>query len=167
MNDVVRLAGGSLATLYAQFGNKEGLFLAVIQDQYERFTRAVAPVSVDHLALEPGLQAIGEDFVRALLDRESLAFFRIVVGEGRKFPEQLQRYILAGSDKLRTTIGRFLKARGAKVEDPDLAASYLMELWRSRHQYLALADDKYVLSDEQLSAHVAGIVRFFLLRAAP
>ena len=51
VNDVVRRAGGSLATLYAQFGNKEGLFQAVTQDQHERFTRAMTPDSVDHLPL--------------------------------------------------------------------------------------------------------------------
>jgi AcrR family transcriptional regulator len=162
------MAGGSLATLYAQFGNKEGLFLAVLQDQFERFARNnTPPANVDHLSLEEGLQVIGEQFVRSLLDPDSLAFFRVIVGEGRKFPDQLQRYVQAGSDRIRTLIGRFLRARGAKVEDPDMAASYLMELWRSRHQYLALADGKYRLTDEQLSAHVASVVRFFLARANP
>ena len=167
VNDVVRLAGGSLATLHAQFGNKEGLFLAVIQDQHERFTKAMAPENVDNLGLEEGLQAIGEHFLRTLLDRESLAFFRVIVGEGRKFPEQLQRYILAGSDKIRSSIGRFLRARGAGFDDPELTASYLMELWRSRHQYLSLADDNYVLTDAQLREHVANGVRFLLARTRP
>ena len=32
VNDVVRLAGGSLATLYQQFGSKEGLFLAMFEE---------------------------------------------------------------------------------------------------------------------------------------
>ena len=162
VNDVVRMAGGSLATLYAQFGNKEGLFLAVVQDQYERFVRAVSPVDVDNLGLEEGLQAIGEHFVRGILEPDSLAFFRVVIGEGRKFPEQLQRYVLVGSDKLRIMIGRFLRERGAKVEDPEMAASYLIELWRSRHQYLALSDSSYRLTEQQVTAHVAAAVRFFL-----
>src|ERR1700742_3483370 len=83
VNDVVRLAGGSLATLYAQFGNKEGLFLAVIQDEHERLTDAMTPDCVDHLPLEQGLQHIGEQFLRIILSRENLAFFRLVVGEGR------------------------------------------------------------------------------------
>lgn len=163
VNDVVRMAGGSLATLYAQFGNKEGLFLAVVQDQYERFTRAtVAPANIEHLELEEGLQTIGEQFVRNLLDPDSLAFFRVVVGEGRKFPEQLQRYIVIGSDKIRAMIGRFLKLKGVKVDDPEVAATYLMEMWRSRHHYIALADSNYRLSEAELSAHVSNVVRFFL-----
>ncbi len=96
VNDVVRRAGGSLATLYAQFGNKEGLFFAVLQDQHERFTRAMTPECVDHLQLEDGLQAMGERYVRGLLARENIAFYRIMIGEARKFPEQMRRYNATG-----------------------------------------------------------------------
>lgn len=167
VNDVVRRAGGSLATLYAQFGNKEGLFQAVTQDQHERFTRAMTPDSVDHLPLDAGLQAIGEHYVRAYLMPENLAFFRIIVGEGRKFPENMQRYVTSGADRVRAILARFLEARGAKVDDPDMAASYLLELWRSRHHYRALADDAYTITDKQLSDHVAAAVAFFMRAANP
>ncbi len=162
VNDVVRRAGGSLATLYAQFGNKEGLFLAVTQDQHERFVRAITPECVDHLELEEGLQAIGEHFVRAILDKENLDFFRVIVGEGRKFPEQVQRYVATGADKVRGVIANFLKARGVPVEDHNMAASYLMDLLRSKHQYHALADDSYVMSNQEIAAHVKTAVAFFL-----
>ncbi|QGZ94292.1 TetR/AcrR family transcriptional regulator [Terricaulis silvestris] len=167
VNDVVRRAGGSLATLYAQFGNKEGLFLAVTQDQHERFIRDITPDSVDHLQLEAGLQAIGEHYVRALLMPENLAFFRIVVGEGRKFPEHLQRYIYTGAERVRAVIARFLEARGAQIDDHEMAASYLLELWRSRHHYRALADDAYRVTDRELSEHVGAAVCFFMRAAKP
>jgi AcrR family transcriptional regulator len=171
VNDVVRIAGGSLATLYAQFGNKEGLFLAVVQDQHERIMAAMTPECVDHLPLEQGLQAIGEQFLRAMLERECLAFFRLVVGEGRKFPESVQRYIFVGADKVREVVASYLRntappeCRG----HAETAAAYFLELVRSRHQYLALADDAYALAPAELAAHVRGAVRFLLagLRALP
>jgi AcrR family transcriptional regulator len=168
VNDVVRRAGGSLATLYAQFGNKEGLFLAVTQDQHDRFVRAITPDSVDHLPLEEGLRAIGEHYARAILEPDNLAFFRIIVGEGRKFPEHLQRYISSGgADKVRDVVSKFLQARGAQVDDPEMAASYILELWRARHHYRALADSAYRVSEEELTAHVAAAVAFFLRAARP
>jgi len=163
VNEVVRRAGGSLATLYGQFGNKEGLFLAVLQEHHERFVRAMTPASVDHLPLEEGLQAIGEHFLRALLMRENLAVFRIMIGEGRKFPEQVQRYVgVGGADRVVGVISSFLTAKAAPAVDPELAASYLLELWRSRHHYRSLADPAYTVTDAQLKAHVAGAVRVFL-----
>jgi AcrR family transcriptional regulator len=167
VNDVVRRAGGSLATLYAQFGNKEGLFLAVTQDQHERFTRAITPESVDHLPLEEGLRAIGEHFMRALLSHDNLAFFRIVVSEGRKFPDQMLRYMQTGAEKVRGVICEFLAARAPDIADADIAASYLIELWRARHHYRALSDDNYRLSEKEIVEHVRRTVRFFMNGALP
>lgn len=162
VNDVVRLAGGSLATLYAQFGNKEGLFLAVSQDQHERFVREIMPECVDHLPLEDGLRAIGEQFTRAMLSRDNLAFFRIVVGEGRKFPQLMQRYTTAGADRVREVVAAYIRHAAPKVADPDTVASYFFELLRSRHHYRALADESYRISDAELTAHVRSAVAFLI-----
>lgn len=162
VNDIVRLAGGSLATLYAQFGNKEGLFLAVAQDQQERFVRAITPECVDNLAPEEALQKIGAQFLRAMLAPENLAFFRIVVGEGRKFPELLHRHIFAGADKTREIVASRIRKIAPDFEDADAAASYFFELLRSRHHYLALSDDAYSVSEAELAAHVARAVQFLI-----
>lgn len=163
VNDVVRLAGGSLATLYAQFGSKEGLFLAVIQDQHERILTAMTPQCVDHLPLEEGLQAIGEQFTRALLERDCLAFFRLIVGEGRKFPQSVQRYLVLGADKVREVVAKYLKIAAPNYAgDRELMASDFLDLLRGRHHYLALADDAYVLTDAQLAAHVRHVVGFLI-----
>jgi AcrR family transcriptional regulator len=162
VNEVVRRAGGSLATLYAQFGNKDGLFLAVLQENHDRFVQAMTPDSVDHLPLEEGLCAVGEHFTRALLARDNLAMFRIMIGEGRKFPEELQRYVTAGADRVVGVIAKVLIAHKVRVEDVNVAASYLLELLRSRHHYRSLADPNYAVTDAQLKAHVAGAVRVFL-----
>lgn len=160
VNEVVRLAGGSLATLYSQFGSKEGLFIAVAQDQHERFAEAIMPECVDHLPLEQGLQSIGEQFMHALFAPENLAFFRVVVGEGRKFPELVQAYINASADDVRGVVIGYLRRRAPFVEDPYMAACYFLEMLRARHHYHALADDSYALSETELREHVAAAVRF-------
>jgi AcrR family transcriptional regulator len=168
VNDVVRRAGGSLATLYAQFGNKEGLFFAVLQDQHERFTRAMTPECVDHLPLEEGLQAIGERFVRGLLTRDNISFYRIMIGEARKFPEQMRRYNSAGgADKVTSVLANFLRARGVMTDDPEFGASLLQQNWRSRHHYRAVADDAYEVSEKEISEHVARSIQAFLNGALP
>lgn len=167
VNDVVRAAGGSLATLYAQFGSKEGLFLAVTEDQHDRFVRQIMPECVDHLPLDEGLQVIGEHFVRAILSKENLAFFRIVVGEGRKFPQLMQRYVSFGADRVRDIIANYIRAAAPDAHEPNQAASYFLEVLRARHHYLALADDAYRLSDAALAAHVAGAVRFLVRGLGP
>lgn len=164
VNDVVRQAGGSLATLYAQFGNKEGLFLAFMQDQHDRFAREMRPPGdLDGLPLEEALQVVGEHFLRRLLQRDSMAFFRVMVSEGRKVPEQLRRYFTTGgSNMIHDELAIQLKRAGLNDSDARESLGYFIELLRSRHHFQAITDENYVLSDAELKAHVARAVRFLL-----
>ena len=171
VNEIVRRAGGSLATLYTQYGNKEGLFLAVAQDQNERFLREILPVCAEDLPLEQGLQVMGEQLLRALLTRDNLAFYRIIVGEGRKFPQLLQRYVTSGAERIRGAIAAYVRARAQKegidIPDPEVTAAYFLDVVRSRHHYYSLANPEYQLTDQELSAHVRAAVGFFLHGALP
>ncbi|MEZ5970725.1 MAG: TetR/AcrR family transcriptional regulator [Hyphomonadaceae bacterium] len=164
VNDVVRLAGGSLATLYAQFGNKEGLFLAFMQDQHDRFAREMrAPSDLEGLSVEEALQVVGEHFLRRLLQRDSLAFFRVMVSEGRKVPDQLRRYFTTGgANIIYDELTAQLRRAGLSETVARESVSYFIELLRSRHQFQAMTDESYVISDAELKAHVARAVRFLL-----
>lgn len=167
VNDVVRIAGGSMATLYAQFGNKGGLFLAVMADQRERFARAITPECTEGGTLEQGLQAMGEHYLRALLDRSNLAFYRIVAGESRKFPQDLQTYIATGNDTVREQIARLIKSAKEQINDPEMVAGFLVDAWRSRHHFKALADESYAITDTELSAHIRAVNDLVLNGARP
>lgn len=163
VNDVVRLAGGSLATLYSQFGNKEGLFFAFMQDQHDRFAREMRPERVGHLPLEAALQSIGEHFLRRMLQKDSLAFYRIMVSEGPKLPPEVRRYFISGgmnavNDELRA----LLRQAGLSEEDSRESLYYFIELLRSYHHFQAISDPHYKLSDADLKAHVAHAVKFLL-----
>ncbi len=164
VNDVVRIAGGSLATLYAQFGNKEGLFLAFMQDQHDRFVRDMRPTKpVDHLPLPEALQVIGEHFLRCMLQRDSVAFYRITVAEARKVPKELQQYLaVGGANQVYDELVSQLAKAGLSDTDARESMYYFIELLRSRHHYQATANNEYVLSDQELKAHVERAVRFLL-----
>ena len=164
VNDVVRLAGGSLATLYAQFGNKEGLFLAFMQDQHDRFVREMRPPEeVYRLPLEKALQAVGEHFLRRLLQRDSLAFFRVMVSEGPKLPPQMRRYFATGgSNLIYDELTKLISQAGLSDATAEQSVDYFIELLRSRHHFQAISDETYELSDTELKAHVARSVRFLL-----
>lgn len=81
LNDVIADAGGSKATLLKYFGNKAGLFSAVVADVSSRLVRA------SHLADLKGepdkvLQTFGERVLQFYLDRESLVAYRGVITGG-------------------------------------------------------------------------------------
>ena len=77
VNEVVRRAGGSLATLYSQYGSKEGLFLAVAAEHQERFLAQILPVGEDyeHLPLREGLAVFANRFLDAILHPRQHQFF--------------------------------------------------------------------------------------------
>ena len=66
--DVVARSGGSLATLYALFGTKRGLFEAILRDYSEAVMR---PLCVDGISTDPeqGLLAIGKRYLALELTR--------------------------------------------------------------------------------------------------
>jgi AcrR family transcriptional regulator len=169
VNEVVRRAGGSLATLYQQFGNKDGLFLAVIEDGTARFVAPMVQAADADRPIEEGLQELGQTFLRQVLEPKAIAFFRMVVGEGRKFPGAISKFLSLGPDRLRKTVADYLLARagpdGCVFGNPERAANYFCEMVRGRHQYRALADGDYCLSDARIVEEVSEAVRFFL-RAA-
>ena len=166
VNDVVRRAGGSLATLYTQFGNKEGLFLAVVEDGCARFVAPMAQAADPARPVAAGLQEIGERFLERLVQPDGLAFFRMVIGEGRKFPAITARFMALGPERVRETVAAYLEARrapdGLDLPDAKRAAGYFCDMIRARHQYRALAEADYALDPAALRAHVAETVEFFL-----
>lgn len=169
VNEVVRRAGGSLATLYAQFGNKDGLFLASLEDGIERVVAPMVRVVDNDKPLAEGLQEMGEAFLTALLAPGGLSYFRMAVGEGRKFPDAMAKFLQVGPDRVRATVALYLGERAHKdnctFDDCDAAAAYFCEMVRGRHQYRALGDANYRLSETAIKEEVAKVVAFFMKAA--
>lgn len=77
ISDILSLSGGSRATLYEEFGDKEGLFAALVSDTLEGMSLPAIPDG------PPGdvLRELGRRYLEQLLDPEALALYRVVLGE--------------------------------------------------------------------------------------
>lgn len=88
MDRVVQRAGGSKATLYRYFPSKADLFAAIIETLVAQMT---API--DHRAVSASgglattLTAFARTYLDVLLEPRSLALYRMVMGEGGRFPD--------------------------------------------------------------------------------
>jgi len=87
LREIVGCAGGSMSTLYQVFGDKEGLVHAIIQRHMATITERLQGLSLSGLPPEAALLQVGESILDACISRESLLVHRIVIGEGRDFPE--------------------------------------------------------------------------------
>jgi len=84
IDDVIKLVGGSKATIYAQFGGKKGLFEAVIRQPCVEVTHAIdINPSGD---IEEQLTQIGRAFLGTVLSSHVLELHRLMVSIGKTFP---------------------------------------------------------------------------------
>ena len=93
VNAIVREAGGSLATLYAEFGTKEALFESVVSQRATRFPQTHS-LPRDRYEAETELHRLATYMLRRMLSEDSLAMYRICVHEAPRFPA-LRKVMLA------------------------------------------------------------------------
>ncbi|WP_041959507.1 TetR/AcrR family transcriptional regulator [Sulfurospirillum arsenophilum] len=83
MNDIVKHAGGSLATLYKHFGNKEQLFIYVLEQKTEELFGEWGRQSVCYSGrVEAFLTMIGKSYLELVADDDAILFYRLIVSLG-------------------------------------------------------------------------------------
>jgi TetR/AcrR family transcriptional regulator, mexJK operon transcriptional repressor len=136
VNAIVREAGGSLATLYSEFGSKEALFESVLSERAARFFPEDRSAPCDMPDAMTELRALATHMLKRMLSEDGLAVYRIAVHEAPRFPALRKALLEVGMPGLLERTARYLRAladRGAlKVEDsPEsarLAASRFIAL---------------------------------------
>lgn len=173
VNAVVREAGGSLATLYTEFGSKEGLFESVLSRRAATYfpdERLELRKTVDAQA---ELRALATQMLGRMLSNEGLAIYRIAVHEAPHFPALRKAMIEVGMSGLLTRTARYLERvaeRGAlHLGGTDgaaqTAASQFIALVQG--QLLIKAACGHEISARERASHIGVAVRAFLKMYAP
>lgn len=165
MAEIVRRAGGSLSTLYAQFGGKQGLFEAMIDSRVEQLTEQMHIELATHAPLREGLQRIGEDFLTRQMQTESLDVHRLMIAQAKKFPELAQQST-RGPEAVRRVLATYLEDRARageiRIDNFELAASIYFDLVRSRMQLRALVNPAYSPTQQEIRDTVDRAVKVFI-----
>lgn len=126
LSEIVALAGGSLATLYRVFGDKEGLARAIIQRSMEDLGQRMQHL---HLAGLPPQQALGlvaERIADSMSSTESQVVHRIAIGEGQSFPDLRDWFFDQAVQSVRDTLTEYFEQQVAlgnlKFHSPHMAA---------------------------------------------
>jgi AcrR family transcriptional regulator len=166
MAEIVKRAGGSLSTLYAQFGGKRGLFEAMIDRRVFDLTAQMQVELAAHAPLREGLHRIGMTFLGKVMSPDSLDVLRLVAGQAKKFPELAGGYGRQGIDRVRGALAAYLKDRAEAgeitVRDFDAAAAVFFDLLRGRMQLRAIMDVSYAPSESEIRDTVDRAVKVFL-----
>lgn len=166
MAEIVKRAGGSLSTLYAQFGGKKGLFEAMIDTRVNELTAQMHIELAAHAPLKEGLRRIGEAFLLKQTQPESLDVFRLMVAQAKKFPEVAELWSKRAPEAVRKALAEYLadraKAGEITITNPDLAAAVFFDLVRSRIQFRALLMPSYQPTETEIRDTVDRAIKVFL-----
>lgn len=165
LDEVIRRSGGSRATLYKQFGNKEGLFAAIIADIGSEI---VAPLMSSEPDREPHaiLHAFGRAFMAGLMEPSGLQLYRVLIGEGARFPELAEAAYRAGPAVAAGQFAKHLRQWIAEkrfwVADPELAARQFLEMIKGDLHVRALLQIEPAPTEAEIDGCVRSAVRLFL-----
>jgi AcrR family transcriptional regulator len=171
LDEIVRRAGGSRATLYENFGSKEGLFAAIIAEQC---ARVVEPLQIVPHAMgkpEDVLYAVGKRFLGVLMRPGGLGLYRLVSAEGARFPELVTQVFEQGpkaaADHLAGYFRSQIKQGALAIADADLAARHFLEMVKGDLHTRALFGVPPAPTADEIEACVRGAVHTFLNGARP
>jgi TetR/AcrR family transcriptional repressor of mexJK operon len=162
---IIERAGGSKATVYALFGNKEGLFEAVITQGCGLFAALVSAVRVG-APLEENLRQIARAYLKILFDPRRLALFRLVAGESGRQPEIgdiFFRNAPRAGTKLIANLFRDCAGRGQiDAPEPELLASYFLSALRGDLFLRALFNPTRLPTAQEIEQHIEFVIATFL-----
>ena len=135
VDDIAREAGVSKATIYAYFPDKQLLFLEIARQECHRQTEAAAAMIDAAMPVRQALTIAAERIVAFQLSDFGQRMFRIVVGEGERFPGLGRQFYDFGPglicDRLVHHLGCFVENGKLVISDLDLAADQFAQLCKA------------------------------------
>jgi len=163
MDEIVKRAGGSKASIYKHFKNKQDLFATVVDELVRhRLRNELNPDDPPGKAL----LEYAESRLKVVFSKKHIALRRLVIGEGARFPKIARTYYEHGPAQSIRQLEKYLEtedARGSlRVDDPHYAARFFTGMLMHYIYLRTLFSVSAVPSSAQLKAHAGRVVDTFL-----
>ena len=166
IESIAEQAGVSKVTIYGHFGDKAGVFEAVVQNVASRMEAKMIADAPPEAALSDTLIAFGCGLMGELMNEEMMLFERYMGSELAHHPALAKRFFDAGPGYMCAHLENILAVahdRGEiAVDDPKLAAHDLFGLWQGFNRAEASFGVAQMLTGDKLKARVIRAVRLFL-----
>jgi len=168
VDDIVREAGVSKATLYSYFPDKRLLFLEVAKAECKsQSDAAIAQVEATGDIRQALTQAAGR-MVRFFMSDVGMQVYRIVVAESQRFPEIGRDFYNSGPAMVSQMLAKFLTKAvedgKLKIDDIDLAADQFPELCKAGLHIEMVLGLRNSVTDADIDRVIDGAVDMFLCR---
>ncbi len=167
MLEIAKRASASKETLYAWFGDKQGLFEAAIRRNAETVQELLRGQLESDTPPERALPEFGRALLALLLGDSAVAINRAAIAEVRAEPRLAETLARAGRDATLPAFLRYLErqqARGALQLDttPEEAAEVFLGLLLGDRQVRRLLDRIPAPTPKEIDARAATTTTYFL-----
>ena len=163
---VIARAGGSRRTLYECFGDKAGLFRAMVADNTESLLSELEALPGNDSSPTQTLNHIARICLNTMLSPEAIAIYRLLVAEAPKFPELGEAFYQAGPMRLRDHLVNYLRRANDEgwlvVENAEQASRQFFGLIKSDYQMAALLCPEGGNCLDGMEGEVSAAVNLFL-----
>lgn len=158
-------SGGSRRSIYSEFGNKEGLLLAVIKLQVA--TQAKTLSNIDYRQQpEQALIAMCESFIEGMISPEMVSFFRLINYLTPKIPEVGMLVYESGPLTGHLPIVEYFEYLQEKniltINDKNFAAMTLINMAKTSLHMKAVMVPSIIITKEEISTQAKKAVNLFL-----
>jgi AcrR family transcriptional regulator len=158
-------AGGSRRTIYNEFGNKEGLFKAVLQQKACEVVLILSDVG-DINQPRASLIKVCHLFLTKLLEPDMVTFFKLLINTIQDIPDigdmMYKHALVDGPKGLASYLLQLNDIGTIKVINPQHASQLLLGMVKGHLHTHALLDPSYKPSEQQISTQVEQAVDIFL-----
>ncbi|WP_038171536.1 TetR/AcrR family transcriptional regulator [Tomitella biformata] len=174
-DELAAAAAVSKQTLYRVFGDKEGVFAALIHDASDRIDDPFAPLAeqmADAETAEAAVRLLAMQFARSIMSPRVQQLRRLVIAEANRFPELGLLFWQRGFVRVSDSVGRCLQIlddRGLlAIPDTAMAVQHFagMLLWIPSNQIM-FAGATLPVSGEELERIIAAGTTAFLRAYQP
>lgn len=167
---IINEAGGSRRSIYNEFGNKQGLLLAVMRKQVDIQIDIIASINYD-LSPDHALKEMATRFLKRLLSDTLISLYRLVIQVVPKVPEAglliYDRGPLSGVTPL-TDYLRYLNTKGyLAIEDCSYAAFMLIAMIKDNLHFKAVLVPSITITDHEIIEHIDRSVNLFIKAYQP
>ncbi|GEM_PF-2214909 len=170
VSKIISVCGGSLSTIYALFGNKEGLFRHVIARGVEKFEEEIrAKIDIEaETDLRSFLTKFGEAYLNLCLNERIIKFKKLMISETfEEDKKSVEIFFEIGGRLILGFLERFFGKKELegrfKSKRLDILAVRFCMLLEEPHTRFALVNGIFPSwSEEEKSAWVEDCVEFFM-----
>ncbi|ACK51372.1 transcriptional regulator, TetR family [Methylocella silvestris BL2] len=171
IDEVIALSGGSRQTLYTLFGDKQGLFEALVTGTCQSIFHGMTPEKLAPQEPEAALTGFGARYLGIITSPAALSLNRLMVAEAPRIPDIAERYWTLGPGRSRAFLAEFFRRQGSagklRIDDAETAADHFLEMLSGTIRFKCLIGVRKPPDAAEIEAIVAKAVRQFLEGAEP